>query len=306
MTAPDAPDHQRHRALPQKLLLAAVSGTPPTTVVLPTGTQTLVVVCEGGAGSPTVTVTGALTGIPYPGTQLHDGTHAGSSVQYHFNVAQSIDASVTVAVMGGGNPAWWVYADSAHHIVTDLGPVANVNPCTGCGIVRKFPFAYNTANLLTGATIYTPTVGDVLLDVWVQIVTQFNGTTPLIDVGTFISLQHKGWWGQSTIAGAPNGCILGAFQDSNTDGYTNRGVYSNNFFSLSGGVTYSNPNLQALNAAGAYASTPAGLATRVVPGIFVAADPIQVVCTQNGENNGADPVNTAGTGIVYLITATPQ
>src|SRR5690348_16524195 len=56
----------------------------------------------------------------------------------------------------------------------------------GSPVVRAFPFAYNTAGILTGHAVYTPAIGDVLLDAWIVITTAWNGTTPLADIGTFV------------------------------------------------------------------------------------------------------------------------
>lgn len=49
-------------------------------------------------------------------------------------------------------------------------------------VTRVFPFAYNTAGILTGAAIYTPTVGDIIYDWWVQVSTAWDGTTPRFDL----------------------------------------------------------------------------------------------------------------------------
>lgn len=45
----------------------------------------------------------------------------------------------------------------------------------GVAIVRKFPFAYNTPNILTGHAVYTPTVGDALLAAFIDVTTPFDG-----------------------------------------------------------------------------------------------------------------------------------
>ena len=62
----------------------------------------------------------------------------------------------------------------------------------GVPIVRAFPFAYNDVGLDTGLALYTPTVGDVLLDAWIEIDTGFNGITPLGDFGTFVGGGGEG------------------------------------------------------------------------------------------------------------------
>lgn len=62
----------------------------------------------------------------------------------------------------------------------------------GTPVVRKFPFAFDTPDLLTGAPLYTPTIGDILLDGWVEIGTAWNGTTPKGDFGEFAGSVHYG------------------------------------------------------------------------------------------------------------------
>ena len=53
--------------------------------------------------------------------------------------------------------------------------------------LRHFPFAYNTPSLDTGAALYIPTVGDLLLQAWISVGTAWNGTTPKGVVGLFTS-----------------------------------------------------------------------------------------------------------------------
>jgi hypothetical protein len=60
--------------------------------------------------------------------------------------------------------------------------------------VLAFPFAFDTPDLLTGAAVYTPTIGAVLLDAWVEIDIAWDGTTPLCDVGTLDVDSGVGWF----------------------------------------------------------------------------------------------------------------
>lgn len=120
--AVDTPDFQQGVVAAQQLLATEASGSTTVTVTLPANTQTLVIVCEGGSGAPTVTVTGHATSIPYPGSQLAQGTNTGANVAFMFDVAPAVDSEVTVDVTGGGSPNWWVYCDDAPHVVVNLGP----------------------------------------------------------------------------------------------------------------------------------------------------------------------------------------
>jgi hypothetical protein len=149
--------------------------------------------------------------------------------------------------------------------------------------VRKFPFAFDTADILTGAALYTPTIGDILLDAWVEIDTAWNGTTPTGDVGMFDG-DNLGFF-----ANANAGIDMAA---PDVTGNIGDGILG----SAGGG-----PPTSDLYAA--QAPAPAG--PRFIPGKVVAAHPIKVCVSQNGHNDGADPGSTQGAGVVYLVTATP-
>ena len=47
-----------------------------------------------------------------------------------------------------------------------------------------------TRGWTNGIAFYTPTVNDVLLDAWISVLTAFDGTTPLGDVGHLHRRQH--------------------------------------------------------------------------------------------------------------------
>ena len=55
------------------------------------------------------------------------------------------------------------------------------------------PFSYDTPDLLTGAPLYTPVIGEVLINAWIGTVTAWNGTTSLGDIGKFTS-GYKGYY----------------------------------------------------------------------------------------------------------------
>lgn len=128
--SPDTPDFRRAVVSPQQFLAAVATPGTSVTVTIPPNTQVLVVTCEGGSGTITATATGAVTGLPYPGTQLKQGTGTGSNVAFHFNMASAIDERITVAV--SGSPNWWVYADHARHAVIYPAPAP---PPSGAPIV---------------------------------------------------------------------------------------------------------------------------------------------------------------------------
>lgn len=56
---------------------------------------------------------------------------------------------------------------------------------------QAFPFTHATANILTGAALWTPPIGTFISGGYpallVSITTGFNGTTPMIEVGVIVS-----------------------------------------------------------------------------------------------------------------------
>lgn len=171
----------------------------------------------------------------------------------------------------------------------------------GASIVRKFPFAFNTPGILTGAALYTPTVGDILLDAWIEIDTAWDGTTPLGDVGTFIG-GGTGLWASQLF---PLDMALADIDQSNS-----QGMKVGNNTRLSDIQTLLDATLYlAANTITGAISQSVGAAsdggTRIIPMKFTAANPIEVVVSQDGTNTGADPGSTQGAGVLYLVTATP-
>jgi hypothetical protein len=170
----------------------------------------------------------------------------------------------------------------------------------GAPIVRKFPFAHDTPGLLTGAALYTPTIGDILIDAWIEIDTAWDGTTPKGDVGTFVAGNSLGWWAYNpgrpfslTVADAnvwsPTG-PLGSFAGgTHTPVEPPLGLFAAVLWSFLPGYESSNPSP----------------ITRDLPAKFLTADPVKVVVSQDGTNTGADPGSTQGAAILYLVTATP-
>jgi hypothetical protein len=166
-------------------------------------------------------------------------------------------------------------------------------------VVRKFPFAFDTPNLLTGAAVYTPTIGDILMDAWIQINTPWDGTTPCGDIGSFAS-GNFGLWGFG----------IGPLDMTGQD-FTFDGLQVGN-----GNVT---PQVtptrgmwsDLLTAANTEGSVQPGQTVnyvgpiRFLPGIFVNADPIKVVVSQDGTTIGASPGPTQGAAVLYLVTVTP-
>ena len=60
--------------------------------------------------------------------------------------------------------------------------------------VHSFAFDHTTEGLATGVVAFTPTVGDIIFDAWIEVDTAFNGTTPTGDLGSFTGDPAVGWY----------------------------------------------------------------------------------------------------------------
>lgn len=192
--------------------------------------------------------------------------------------------------LGGGLPA----GGSTGQVLTkasgadgDAGWEAPQGGAAGVAIVRgPFPFAFDTPNINNGVAIYTPTVGDILLDAWIELDTTFDGTTPLADIGQFSDVTF-GLWGGNTVA-----IPLDTVPDDETGAGTGLLTFGHRL----------RPTLQLSNVNGDMSlDTP----FRQVPAKFMSAAPLLLVVSQDGTKGGAAVGGTAGAGNVYLITATP-
>lgn len=156
----------------------------------------------------------------------------------------------------------------------------------GVAIVRKFPFTFATAGLLTGATVYTPTIGDILLNAWLEVDTAWDGTTPFGDFGGFQA--NFGWLGNEkgpkdmTIADTHEQWGDELLTEDNGAGNAPGDMLMGWLDSLTSQAWF-----------------------RGVPAKFRTATPVKVCVSQNGQSTGADPGAMQGAAILYLVTATP-
>lgn len=184
---------------------------------------------------------------------------------------------------------------------------AIVQPNSGEEMIRKFDFAYSTPNLTTGVVVYQPTVGDILLDVWFQITTAFNGTTPKLDVGQFIG-GNDGWFGGVSF-GPVDATVADHFQ-LDSGGVLSSGAHIVKH--ADGTVTPATPpSVSLAQTTSVVASTSAGAFSSIalernIPGMIVSAAPVELVLTQTGQKGGAATGATQGAGTVYFLTGTPQ
>jgi len=134
-----------------------------------------------------------------------------------------------------------------------------------------FPFAYDTPGLNSGVTAYTPAVGEILYNAWIEIVTAFNGTTPKADI-------------------------------AQTANATNNGV----FWNASGSVVLSLTPVATLLPkvfSGAISTLLSGSGTSGgAPAYFTTAAPLKVWASQDGKLNGLAVGGSAGSAKLHLQT----
>jgi hypothetical protein len=174
----------------------------------------------------------------------------------------------------------------------------------GTAIVRAFPFTFATAGLVAGHAVYTPTAGDVLLEVFVRITTPWDGTTPFADIGTF-DAHADGLWanfvGQAIDLGnasaansrltcAASGNGLMSFRDASA--LTLPTAQQDGLYQVA--VTDVDVTATVQSDGNSYLPAP-----------FIAATPIKVCVSTAGATGGSDPGASAGAATLYLVTATP-
>lgn len=151
---------------------------------------------------------------------------------------------------------------------------------------------------ITGAALYTPTIGDILLDGWIEVDTVWDGTTPLCDFGVMFDTDGDGWW--AAVWGVPLPLKLGHPDDDTGAGGLLpplSAIVAANFVTEHTQIQVSGTNL--------VGPISPSAAPRAVPIKFSAATPIKVCVSQDGTNTGADPGATQGAAILYLSTVTP-
>lgn len=166
----------------------------------------------------------------------------------------------------------------------------------GAAIIRAFPFTFDTPDLVTGHEIFTPTVGDVLLDAWIEVKTAWNGTTPKADVGPYTSSANGIFYAQIDAVDLryvdwayPAGGI-------NADPLTAQNA------NVSSSLSTQFLDLAVSNAIAAGSGIPKFPRWQAR---FISDDPWKIVVSSDGSRVGADPGATQGAAVLYLVTATP-
>lgn len=239
-----------------------------------------------------------------------DGTHTESSVTdvtFSGAVVSTTGAGeATVTISGGGSPLEVTDGTNTEMSVTDLTFSGAVVSTTGAGeatvtvkqlgvpVVYGFHFAYNTPNLLTGAFLYQPALGDVMIEAWVEIDTAWNGTTPKLDVGTFSYGDTTGWWATQ---GSAVPLLASRADGGQLDEIFNTQTYSSPTVTPSSRLSdITNFSMTTLNAR----------QRRLPASVYDDTQSIKVCVSQDGSTTGANPGSTQGSGIIYMMWVTPH
>lgn len=198
---------------------------------------------------------------------------------------------------------------SGHEIdVVEVGVPGPRGPGGGTGDVAHIAttIRFDTPGLsapsgaIPGVVIYTPTVGDILLDAWVDVDPDYEGKA--------WDATAKGDLYLASTAGASG--FLGVWGEWNGSGaldMTGNGGVSPNLFNGDTGIVLTGPGVQheptllELNLANAIGGSDFTQQRRLVPGRFTAAEPIVFVVSSNGTSTGNDPGATQGKATVHLL-----
>jgi hypothetical protein len=178
---------------------------------------------------------------------------------------------------GGRSQLYTDTADGVLKAKLEDGSVVTVGGSGGGAItVVRFPFAFDTAGLANGVTVYVPAINEVLLDGWIEIDTAWDGTSPQGDIGTGVT-------GVFGLYDAAHQAV--DMTQADVDGGP--------------GASYGDGILQG-QGFGPIAGINAGN-QRVLPGKIVATNPIKVWVTESGQIRGTDPGSSQGAAVVMLV-----
>lgn len=139
---------------------------------------------------------------------------------------------------------------------------------------------YDDEGLSEGVTLFTPAAGVTLLNLWLEVLTVWDGTTPLADIGAF-DMGNTGWFASRGQGAIP----LDDEADGDIDGIV----------SQESGIGARSTDLVQNVTTGA-------VFQRVLPGRLTGV-PIKIVVSQNGGNNGDDPGSSQGMLRVHWVLA---
>lgn len=221
-------------------------------------------------------------------------TDWGQAATAHFHGSGSPVGVVTPGGIGDlyvddTTPALW---QATGLTSADWSQVGGGGSQPGTVQVIGFSFAFDTPGLSDGIPFYTPTVGDLLLDAWMQIGspdgTPWDGTTPLGDFGTGANA------GSGTFAEEG---VTSAVQMDYWAGTTDNGSPAWVYWTGANGNAGAHFGSSDLRQAIAYNQ---GVGAR---GSVLSAEQLYVWVSQDGLKGGADPGASQGAAVLYLMIA---
>jgi len=118
MTQVDTPDYQRGVVSAQKLLATVADTDTSVTVGVPANAETIVVLAPGSLNPGDFTCKGATSGLDYPATPYGPSVTGADTTSIVFDVSAAVDVQVTITYGFAAAFVWYVYSDSAAHVVT--------------------------------------------------------------------------------------------------------------------------------------------------------------------------------------------
>lgn len=232
------------------------------------------------------------------------------SVTPHGGSEHHASVTVAAAAVPVSRGLYEVYGTPSAHV-----PVPTWNPTTGrlefaaggggggggaseqSVKITKFAFDHSTASLKNGVVAYTPAVGEILLDLWVEVTEAWNGTTPKCDVGFFLTS------GSGLFAAAQGGALIDlAVADAQDGANDSNAPWTGPLLAQSDAAA--TPSSLAQSWAGLF--TPGFPPNRGLPAKFTDVTPLKVCVSTNGNSSGGSPTgSTAGSAVVYFATAIP-
>lgn len=121
----DTPDFQTGVVSAQKLLASCAAGVTERAVYVPVNAETLIIVATEQNAISSISVTGNTTGISCPLSSISAPEGSGFSPTWYADVSSVLDDAVTVSITFGVASAWYIYADSGVHMVSDTNKAVN-------------------------------------------------------------------------------------------------------------------------------------------------------------------------------------
>lgn len=148
-----------------------------------------------------------------------------------------------------------------------------------------FAFTHLTPGLAAGVAMFTPKIGDVIVDAWIVTDIAFDGTTPKVDFGTFNG-GNAGLFAYFLGSGP----TLAAVDVAVTD---NAGILA--------GAHVTEMSLSSALIAAELSDSDFGRWQLTV----TAANPLLLVASQDGNKGGTALDSTVGAARLYVLMATP-